>query len=161
MGPLQISEQKLQIFFLYFILFYLRVCREKCRSGGKRTRRTCCILEMWGCSIALSWGSRENVDHFFDSLGICIITFVYQWELGNKAWPLTDVLEVLALHDSNNMWARSRPGVNKGMNKERSFLSLKRFSLNVEAASCAGNALTEPNGVWHTGHHRSVVFLGL
>lgn len=36
------------------------------------------------------------------------------------------------------------------MNKERLFLSLTRFSFNVEAVSCAANALTEPNGVWHT-----------
>lgn len=116
---------------------------------GLVARRACCMLETWGCSVALSWGSRENVDHSFDSLDICIITFVYQWEIRNKAWPLTDVLEVPALHVLNKMWARSSPGENEGMNNERLFLSLKRFSLNVEAVSCAGNALTETNGAWH------------
>lgn len=100
--------------FFSFILFYLRVHREKCRSGGERTRRARCMLEMRGCSVALSWDSRENVDHSFDSLNIRIITIMYQWEFGNKAWPPTDVLEVLALHGLNNTWARSSTGENQG-----------------------------------------------
>lgn len=54
------------------------------RGDGEWNRRAHCMLERWSCLSTCCSKLRDHVGHAFDAPDICIISYLRQWDLGDK-----------------------------------------------------------------------------